>query len=410
MASRSVVSVRGCRVSRTGGNALFVSHAARDVALEDNEVGPGIGDSAVAVVGSLVRSSGLGGRNFPLRVSIARNHIHDIGVYGKQVSGVYISVAGFVNVSDNTIHGAPSSGIKTDDTFVGGHRLEYNHIYDTTREVTDMGPINIHNRDRFYVAGDMPVFQKQNATQSKTHWDEFPAPFPRGPISVDAMHPTIVRGNVLRSQRRSGAVGVPGEWWGVQNTLTCVDLDDGGTRYEIYENVCIANGTQGYKLGHGIDDINYHNNILVTLSQGAPMTRGATQTNTIGVSGSGMNVKNNTCRFVGNVIAKLDAANDTKPYLVNNYDAKNTARRVPYSVVDNNVYFAAGSTVATLHSRADWLAAGLDAHSLWDVDPLLLNADAATNPNFPFGIKLGAGSPAFALGFHNFAYGPRQSS
>ena len=141
--------MRGCRVSRTGGNALFVSHAARDVALEDNEVGPGIGDSAVAVVGSLVRSSGLGGRNFPLRVSVARNHIHDIGVYGKQVSGVYISVAGFVNVSDNTIHGSPSSGIKTDDTFIGGHRLEYNHIYDTTREVTDMGPINIHNRDRF---------------------------------------------------------------------------------------------------------------------------------------------------------------------------------------------------------------------------------------------------------------------
>jgi len=128
------------------------------------------------------------------------------------------------------------------------------------------------------------------------------------------------------------------------------------------------------------------------------------------VVGFGMNVKDNTCRFVGNVVAKIDAANDTVPYIINNYDTKAMARRVPYSAVDNNIYFAAGSTVATLHGHADWLAAGLDAHSLWDVDPLLLNADAATNPNFPFGIKLGAGSPAFALGFHNFAYGPRQSS
>ena len=71
----------------------------------------------VAVVGTLVRSNGLAGLNFPLRVSVARNTIREIGVYGKQVTGVYVSVAGFVDVTDNVIGGSPSSGIKVDDFY-----------------------------------------------------------------------------------------------------------------------------------------------------------------------------------------------------------------------------------------------------------------------------------------------------
>jgi hypothetical protein len=55
-------------------------------------------------------------------------------------------------------HGSPSSGIKMDDTFIGGHQLSYHHIYDMTRETTDMGPVNLHNRDRFYVPGDTPMY------------------------------------------------------------------------------------------------------------------------------------------------------------------------------------------------------------------------------------------------------------
>lgn len=133
------VSVRGCTITETGGNAVFISHAGEDIAVEDNAIGPGIGDSGVAVVGSLVRSNGLAGRNFPLRVSVARNTISEVGVYGKQVTGVYVSTAGFVGVLDNVISGSPSSGIKVDDTFIGGHEFMYNHVFDTTRETTDMG-------------------------------------------------------------------------------------------------------------------------------------------------------------------------------------------------------------------------------------------------------------------------------
>ena len=69
--------------------------------------------------------------------------------------------------------------------------------------------------------------------------------------------------------------------------------------------------------------------------------------------------------------------------------------------------------VTWLHNKRSWLAAGLDAHSLFNVDPLLLNADfvdaVPTNLHWPFGLKLGPDSPAFGLGFHNFDYGPRQT-
>ena len=42
-----------------------------------------------------------------------------------------------------------------------------------------------------------------------------------------------------------------------------MDLDDGGTRWEFIENVCIANGTAGLKLGHDVDQITFTNNIVV---------------------------------------------------------------------------------------------------------------------------------------------------
>ena len=46
-----------------------------------------IGDSGVAIMGSMLRSTGLGARQFPLNVSVSANTIRDIGRFGKQVTG-----------------------------------------------------------------------------------------------------------------------------------------------------------------------------------------------------------------------------------------------------------------------------------------------------------------------------------
>ena len=171
-----------------------------------------------------------------------------------------------------------------------------------------MGTVNIHNRDRFYVAGDSRMF-----STNRTPWGEFPAPFPRGPTSVDAMHPILFQGNVLESERRFGKFGEPGAWWGVQCELSCLDLDDGGTRWDITENVCIANGTAGLKMGHDVDHISFTNNIVIVTpplwaQRGLP---GWQSTDVVPADGQGQQPKDNSNVYSGNVHVRLQENQST---------------------------------------------------------------------------------------------------
>ena len=143
------VSLTASALTALGGNAVVISRDAKRVEIAENVV-TDVGDSGVVVLGDMLRSTGLGARHYPLNISVSGNNITEIGRFGKQVSGLFISTAGFVTASDNRISGSPSSGLKINDGFVGGHLFEHNHISDTCREVTDMGAINLHNRDRFY--------------------------------------------------------------------------------------------------------------------------------------------------------------------------------------------------------------------------------------------------------------------
>jgi len=390
-------------VHGVGSNAVFVSHAAREVSICGNRLGPDVGESGVAVMGSLVRSTGLGGLNFPLRVNISGNRISEIGSFGKQVSGIFVSIAGFVTMSDNVIHGSPSSGIKINDGFVGGHVTQYNHIYDVTRETTDMGAINLHNRDRFYVPGDSPVWNK---VVDDGYWEsQFPMPFQRGPAEVDTVHPVIVRGNLFETTVLTGAVGQPGDWYGQQGTIFCVDIDDGPTRYLLTENVCIANGTVGIKIGHVVDELNITNNIVVSFS-GVP----GTPAEPFYV---GQQTLNNSNVFTRNVMVWSDAVNAKRAWKISNlcpWNAERRARQPPPALVDWNMYFANGSSkgVAICPNYTVWTkVAGLDVHSLFGTDPLLLGAEPGQD-DFPFHIRVADASPAVTkFGFQNFEYGPR---
>eukprot|EP01043_Picozoa_sp_COSAG02_P024333 COSAG02_NODE_1327_length_13220_cov_11.602241_7_plen_476_part_00 len=122
------VSVSDSHLTALGGNAVFVSNDAKNVAINGNEI-LDVGDSGVAILGDMLRSTGLGARQYPLNVSVRGNTITEIGRFGKQVTGVFVSTAGFVTVSDNVISSSPSSGIKVNDGFIGGHVFEYNHIF-----------------------------------------------------------------------------------------------------------------------------------------------------------------------------------------------------------------------------------------------------------------------------------------
>jgi hypothetical protein len=129
--------------------------------------------------------------------------------------------------------------------------------------VRSQGAINLHNRDRFYYNFGTSIYDMTQA-DSKSPWaSPFTGPNPRGPAEVDTIHPIHIRRNRLETVQKVGAVGVPGEWWGAQNSLFVLDIDDGNARYVIEENLLLATGSNGLKLGHIVDAITVRNNIVV---------------------------------------------------------------------------------------------------------------------------------------------------
>ena len=80
------VSLTDSTLSALGGNGILISNDAKNVELSNNTISD-IGDSGVVVLGSMLRSTGLGARHFPFNVSITGNTIQEIGRFGKQVTG-----------------------------------------------------------------------------------------------------------------------------------------------------------------------------------------------------------------------------------------------------------------------------------------------------------------------------------
>jgi hypothetical protein len=67
------VSLSDSNLVALGGNAVFVSNDAKNVDISGNNISD-VGDSGVAILGSMLRSTGLGARHFPLNV-VSDSHI-----------------------------------------------------------------------------------------------------------------------------------------------------------------------------------------------------------------------------------------------------------------------------------------------------------------------------------------------
>ena len=74
----------------------------------------------VCFVGSLETTVGTQ-RNFPYECHAENNLIHDCGVFGKQIAGVYISRAKRITASHNEIFRMPRAAICIGDGTWGGH-------------------------------------------------------------------------------------------------------------------------------------------------------------------------------------------------------------------------------------------------------------------------------------------------
>jgi len=201
--------ITNCFFDAVGGNAVFMNLYNRGNSVTNCKF-VGTGDSAICFVGSQELTTG-SQRSFPYECRAENNLIHDCGVFGKQIAGVYISRAKRITAGHNKIFNMPRAGICIGDGTWGGHIIEYNYIFNTCRETGDHGPFNAWGRDLYWCLGQshMPYISKRSHDAGHVH--------------VDAMEPVIIRHNLFEED--SG--------WGL-------DLDDGASNYEIYNNLCIG--------------------------------------------------------------------------------------------------------------------------------------------------------------------------
>lgn len=223
-------SVTDCRFMGLGGNAVLLSNHNRNVNITDS-LFTDIGDSAVLVVGSddAVREfrvhrnahipldqltdikPGPKSPNYPGHCRIHNNLMYRLGVFGKQVAGVYLSACESIAVSHNTICLVPRAAICINDGCWGGHVIEYNNAFLTVLETADHGPLNAWGRDRFWQTPHR-IGQSCDMSLSRRY------------ARLDNHLTTIIRNNRFVDSDFS---------WGI-------DLDDGASNYLVENNLCLG--------------------------------------------------------------------------------------------------------------------------------------------------------------------------
>lgn len=223
--------VSDCNFEDLGGNCIFLSGYNRRTNVMNSRF-VNIGESAVCLVGDIdaVRSPAIAHSNFPLdeidlipgpkspdypmSCTIENNLMHHLGLVGKQVAGVFISMSEEINVRHNTIYHVARAGICLNDGCWGGHIIEWNDVFDAVRESCDHGPFNSWGRDRYYRT--IHHYGADKSDVSKVARER----------SLLDTYKTIL----LRYNRFSHPGG-----------FSCgVDLDDGSSNWDVYSNLCLG--------------------------------------------------------------------------------------------------------------------------------------------------------------------------
>lgn len=239
-------SVKNCFFNAVGGNAIVYSDYNRYNEISGCHIND-IGSSGVVFTGdpkavrsalfryeqfndpnSVDQTPGPKTGNYPADCLVYNNLIENIGCVEKQVAGVEISMAMNIKVSHNTIDKTPRSGINISEGTWGGHIIEYNDVFNTVLETGDHGSFNSWGRDRFWYP-DRKMMDSINLVHPSL-------------VLLDVVKPIIIRNNRFRCDHG----------WDI-------DLDDGSSNYEIYNNVCL-NG--GLKLREGFHRKVYNNVII----------------------------------------------------------------------------------------------------------------------------------------------------
>ncbi len=237
-------SIEDCKFDQVGGNAVFVNEYNCRITVRGTHI-HGAGASGVCFVGApdavrnplfeysqqqsyddIDKTPGPKGENHPADCLVEDCLIHDISVVEKQTAGVQISMSKGISVRHCSVYDVGRAGINISEGTFGGHVIEFCDVFDTVRETGDHGSFNSWGRDRFWHLKDAPA-------------DKLPE------LALLDAGKTIIRNSRWRCDHG----------WDV-------DLDDGSSNYEIYNNVFL-NG--GLKLREGFHRY-VHNNIAVNSS------------------------------------------------------------------------------------------------------------------------------------------------
>ena len=239
-------SLKNCNLTNLGGNAVFFNNYNRNCEVSGCQISE-IGASAFCFVGDpnavrspsfeywqyvplaqIDRTPGPKTNNYPAECKVYDNLMFNLGTVEKQSAGVELSMCQSITVSHNTIYDVPRAGINVSEGTWGGHIIEYNDVFNTVKESGDHGSFNSWGRDRFWHP-DKKVLDSIVETNFEL-------------TMLDVVKPIILRNNRMRCDHG----------WDI-------DLDDGSSNYQIYNNLCL-NG--GLKLREGVNRV-VENNIMV---------------------------------------------------------------------------------------------------------------------------------------------------
>ncbi len=233
--------IHNCEFDQLGGNGVFVNKYNRHINISGCHFHH-CGASGICFVGDpntvrnpkfeygqtnhyqhIDREHGPKGKNFPADCLVDDCLIHNMSVVEKQATGVQISMSKRITVRHCSIYDMGRAGINISEGTFGGHVIEHCDVFNTVRETGDHGSFNSWGRDRFWHLNDAPTV-------------ELPA------LSRLDTDPTIIRNSRWRCDHG----------WDV-------DLDDGSSHYEIYNNLFLKGGL---KLREGFYR-NVYNNIAI---------------------------------------------------------------------------------------------------------------------------------------------------
>ncbi|GAB5472825.1 MAG: PDZ domain-containing protein [Maribacter sp.] len=237
--------ITNCEFDQLGGNTIFVNNHNRNLTFKSCYIHDS-GASGIAFVGdpamvrsplfrygpqdygSLDRIPGPKGDNYPQDCRVEDCLITMTGRFEKQTAPIQISMSSRITVDHCSIYDVPRAGINISEGTFGGHIIENCDVFNTVLETGDHGSFNSWGRDRFWTP-DI----KETALQ----------------VEKDTLLPYLdmVEPNIIRNSR-----------WRCDHGWD-IDLDDGSSRYLIYNNL-LLNG--GLKMREGYHRMAYNNIII----------------------------------------------------------------------------------------------------------------------------------------------------